>query len=356
MIVTILAFIFVLGVVVFFHELGHFLMAKASGVRVYKFSLGFPPKMIGFKKGETEYCISWIPLGGYVKMAGENPVEGEELGEDPGSLMNKPAWKKALIFASGPLANYLTAIIIATGLFFFLGKEQVDPDRVVIGMIEQNSPAAELGLKPGDVILSIGGNEVNQLVDIHEVVVDSPNQEFNIIWERNGQTNSAMIKTAADTVPNYQGEMVARGKIGIAQATDTIPVGIGEAFVLANKASWRVTVLMADIVKKLVTGQASPKILGGPIMIAKVSGEKAREGFVSLLDLVVLISINLAILNLLPIPVLDGGHLLLLLIETVRRKPLTLKQKAIFQQVGLAILLALMVMVFYNDIFNNLMG
>jgi regulator of sigma E protease len=357
LIITILAFIFVLGIVVFFHELGHFLVAKASGVRVYKFSLGFPPKMVGFKKGDTEYCISWIPLGGYVKMAGENPLEGEELGkDDPGNLLNKPSWIKALIFAAGPFANYITAILIATALFYFLGKEVVDPDKFVVGMVEPNSPAAKVDLKPGDVILSIGGNQVTQISDIQELVYDHPDTKYNIEWESNGHRHSALIETASDTATNMQDKVITYGKIGVAQATDTLPVGVGEAFVLANKASWRVTVLMADFIKKLVTRQASTKLLGGPIAIAKISGQKAREGFFNLMDLVVLLSINLAILNLLPIPVLDGGHLFLLGIEVVRRRPLTLKQKAVFQQVGLVILILIIVMATYNDILRNITG
>lgn len=357
MIITILAFIFVLGIVVFFHELGHFLVAKASGVTVYKFSLGFPPKMVGFKKGDTEYCISWVPLGGYVKMAGENPLEGEELGKnDPGNLMNKPAWIKALIFAAGPLSNYITAIIIATGIFYFLGKEVVDPNKFVVGVVEQGSPAAKVDLKPGDVILSIAGKPITQIGDIQKLVQDHPDTQYNIEWESNGHRHSALIQTVGDTMRNMQNELITYGKIGVAQATDTLPVGVGEAFVMANTASWRVTVLMADFIKKLVTRQASTKLLGGPIAIAKISGQKAREGFMNLMDLVVLLSINLAILNLLPIPILDGGHLFLLGIEVVRRRPLTLKQKAIFQQIGLVILILIIVVATYNDILRNITG
>lgn len=330
-------------------------MAKLFGVRVYKFSLGFPPKMIGFKKGETEYCISWIPLGGYVKMAGENPEEGEKLGsDDPGNLMNKSAWQKALIFASGPLANYLTAIIIASGLFLYHGREVVDNERVVIGQVEEGSPADRIGMRQGDVIRSIGDTQVSQLTDVQETVFSNPGEDFNIVWERNGRTHSASITTLSDTTQNIKGEQVIYGRIGIRQATDTLSVGIGEAFVLANKATWNVTVLMVGFIQKLVTGEASTKMLGGPIAIAKFSGEKAREGLTSLMDFIVLISINLAILNLLPIPVLDGGHLFLLGVEVIRRKPLTLKQKAIFQQIGLAFLLVLIVLVTYNDIFRNL--
>jgi len=351
---TIAAFIFVLGIVVFFHELGHFIAAKLSGVRVHRFSLGFPPKMIGFRRGETEYCISWIPLGGYVKMAGENPQEAEELGNDPGNLMNKPAWKKALIFFAGPFANYLTAVIIATGLFLYLGREVVDPEKVVIGQVEAESPAEKVGMRAGDIIRSVNGIQIIKLEDLHAQVVDSPNTVFNMTWEREGQLFSAPVVTQLDSALSLKGVMVKYGKIGIRQASDTIAVNPFEAFKLANQAAWRVTVLMGSILKQLISGEASLKILGGPIAIAKISGERAREGLPSLVDFIVLISINLALLNLLPIPILDGGHLLMLLIESLRRRPLTLKQKAIYNQVGLAILTALLILVFYNDIFGRL--
>jgi len=353
LIYTILSFIAVLGIVVFFHELGHFLMAKASGVRVYKFSLGFPPKMIGFKKGETEYCISWVPLGGYVKMAGENPMEDEELGDDPGSLMNKPAGIKALIFAGGPLFNYITAVIIATGILFFHGKEIVNEDKFIVGKIREGFPAEQIGLLPGDIIKSIDGNNVVSIADLYGVVSEVPGDQLNISWERNGMLDSSMIAIATDSAQNEKGNFETYGLIGVYQQTDTVKIGIGEAFILANKASWRMAYLIGDFVKKLISGEASKKLLGGPITIAKYSGQKAREGLVNFFEFIVLISINLAILNLLPIPMLDGGHLMVLLIEVISRRQMSIKQKAIIQQVGLAFILFLTIYVTYNDIFVN---
>jgi regulator of sigma E protease len=344
----------VLGIVVLFHELGHFIVAKLCGVRVLKFSIGFPPKMIGFKRGETEYCISWIPLGGYVKMAGENPLEGEELGDDPGNFMNKPPWKKALVFFAGPFANYLTAIVIAAGLFFILGKQVVDPEKVVVGAVSEGMPAEKIGLIPGDIIRSLGGKPIVSLNDLHKEVYPNPGASLNLVYERDGVVDSALIDIAGDTVLNLKGEKEIQGLIGIVQKSDTVGMDPLEAIVLANEYSWNMTVLMVTFLKKFITGEVSPKFVGGPIAIAKISGEKAREGFSSLLALIVLISINLAIINLLPIPVLDGGHLLFLAVEAVRRKPLTLKQKAIIQQIGLAFLLVIIILVTYNDIFGRL--
>jgi regulator of sigma E protease len=344
----------VLGIVVMFHELGHFIVAKLCGVRVLKFSIGFPPKMIGFKRGDTEYCISWIPLGGYVKMAGENPLESEALGDDPGNFMNKPPWKKALVFFAGPFANYLTAIVIAAGLFFFLGKQVVDPEKVVVGIVSEDMPAEEIGLMPGDIIRSMDGKQIVTLTDLHEKVFPNPGANLNLVYERDGVLDSAMINIASDTVLSLKGEKEVQGLIGIMQKSDTVGINPVEAVVMANEYSWNVTVLMVSFLKKFITGEVSPKFVGGPIAIAKISGEKAREGFSSLLALIVLISINLAIINLLPIPVLDGGHLFFLAVEAVRRKPLTLKQKAVVQQIGLAFLLVIIILVTYNDIFGRL--
>lgn len=357
MLLTIVSFIFVLGIVVFFHELGHFLAAKAFGVRVHRFSLGFPPKMVGFKKGETEYCISWIPLGGYVKMEGENPAESddEEVKNDPGNLLYKPAWQRAIIFFAGPFANYITAILIAIGLFYFIGSVVVDPDKFVVGNVVSDSPADEVGLRPGDIIVSVDNSPITTLTDLHEQVFNNIDKNLSIVWERNGSLTSSIITPRKDTATNAQGDIVEHGMIGIWQQADTVPMGLGQAFVKAHQATWNVSVMMVTFLKKWVTGEVSRKLIGGPIAIAKFSGQKAREGFSSLMDFVVLISLNLAILNLLPIPVLDGGHLFLLLIEVVRRKPLSLKQKLVVQQIGLAVLLVMIVFVTYNDIFGNLL-
>jgi len=356
MLLTIASFVFVLGVVVFFHELGHFLAAKAFGVRVHRFSLGFPPKMFGFKKGETEYCVSWIPLGGYVKMEGENLAEDGEksITDDPGNLLNKPAWQRAIIFFAGPFANYLTAIIIAIGLFYFIGNIVVDTEKVIIGQIVEGSPADEVGLRPGDIIVSVDNKDIAILPDLHEVVYNNSGKNLNIVWERNGALQSSLITPRLDTSTNAQGELQEHGMIGIWQQADTVSLGLGGAFVKAHQATWNVSVMMVTFLKKWITGEVSRKLIGGPIAIAKFSGQKAREGFGSLMDFIVLISLNLAILNLLPIPVLDGGHLFLLLIEVIRRKPLSLKQKLVFQQIGLAMLLVMIVFVTYNDIFGHL--
>ncbi|MBD3380582.1 MAG: RIP metalloprotease RseP [candidate division Zixibacteria bacterium] len=353
MLVTIFSFIVVLGIVVFFHELGHFLFAKLFGVRVYKFSLGFPPKMIGFKKGETEYCISWVPLGGYVKMAGENPIEAEELGNDPGNLMTKPAWQKALIFAGGPLANYATAILIATMVFFFHGKEIVDDAKFVIGQVREGFPASQAGLQPGDIVRSIEDNPVTRITDLQETLSEASGDTMKIVWERDGTLDSASLAIAQDSIPTLKGEYRQQGVIGVVQKTDTLKVGPGEAFILANQATWNMTLLIGGFVKKLITGEASKKLLGGPITIAKFSGKKAREGLLSFFEFIVMISINLAILNLLPIPILDGGHLFILGIEVISRRKLSLKQRAVIQQIGLAFILLLTIYVTYNDIFVN---
>ena len=219
----------------------------------------------------------------------------------------------------------------------------------------EDSPADQVGLRPGDIIMSVDNKPITTLTDLHEVVFNNIDNNLSISWERNGSMRSSIITPRMDTATNAQGEVVEHGMIGIWQQADTVSMSLGEAFLMANEATWKVSVMMVTFLKKWATGEVSRKLIGGPIAIAKFSGQKAREGFSSLMDFIVLISLNLAILNLLPIPVLDGGHLFLLLIEVVRRKPLSIKQKLVFQQIGLAVLLVMIVFVTYNDIFGNLL-
>jgi len=346
---TALSTILVLGILIFVHELGHFLVAKWVGIRVDRFSLGFPPKLIGFRKGETEYCISVIPLGGYVKMAGENPDESENTGAPYEFMSKTPAQRSAVILA-GPIMNYVTAIAIFAVLFVVQGYPTFDADRLVIGGVVDDSPAGEAGLAADDVILSINGVQVTDFSAMADIVSVRPAEEITVVYQRGSRIDTAMMVTAVDSAMNMQGERVAVGKIGIYHKVWYERLGLMESIKRSAERTWEISVLLIDTLWKLVTLQISPKAIGGPVFIAQFSGEMARLGLYALFGFIAMLSVNLAIVNILPIPVLDGGHMLFLCVEAVRRKPLTLKQRAAVQQVGLAFLLMLIVMVTYNDI------
>jgi regulator of sigma E protease len=345
---TVLSTLFVLGILVFFHELGHFLMAKKSGIKVERFSLGFPPKLIGKKIGETEYCISWIPLGGYVKMAGENPEE--QLEGKPWEFMSKPIGVRSLVILAGPLMNYLLAIFVFAGIFFFSGKQEMKDNSNVIGAIALQSPAEKAGIKSGDQIISINGIKVNDFTEMADIIYPQLEKEIKVVWIREGKEYSAGIKTFKDRVLNEKGEIEYIGKIGIGPVYVAVKDNFFQAWKDGISSVWLVTWESIKFIINLIRGAAPVKLLGGPIFIAQTAGETARLGIVSLLSFMALLSINLTIVNVLPIPMLDGGHLIFLLVEKIRRKPLSLKQRLAIQQVGLAFLFLLIVLVTYNDI------
>jgi regulator of sigma E protease len=345
---TIVATIFVLGILIFFHELGHFLVAKKSGIKVEKFSLGFPPKMIGKKIGDTEYCISWIPLGGYVKMAGEDPDETKLEGK-PWEFMSKPVGIRALVVAAGPVMNLILAVFIFWGIIFFAGVQEIHEETAQVGLVAPGGPADEAGIKPGDTIISINGVEVTTFRDMAQIISQQVEKPIEVKWMRDGKEFSAQITTFKDRVLNEKGEMQEVGKIGIGASYTTIKVGFFKSLLEAVGTAVFILVETIKFIIKLITGTASVKLLGGPLFIAQVAGETAKSGFINLLSFMALLSVNLALLNILPIPVLDGGHLLFLSIEKIKGSPLSLKQRATMQQIGLAFLILLMIFVTYND-------
>ncbi len=345
---TIVATIFVLGILIFFHELGHFLVAKRSGIRVEKFSLGFPPKMIGKKIGDTEYCLSWIPLGGYVKMTGEDPYETKLEGK-PHEFMSKPAGTRAMVIAAGPLMNLLLAVLIFWGIIFFRGKLDVHDDTSVIGLVAAGEPADLAGMQAGDEILSVNGIEVNTFWEMAEIIYQHVEEPVQVRWRRNDQEFTARMTTYRDRVLDENGEIVEVGKIGVGPSYTTIKVGFFRAFLDGLDTVWFILVESIKFIIGLITGTASVKLLGGPLFIAQTAGQTARSGFVNLLSFMALLSVNLSLINLLPIPVLDGGHLLFLSVEKAKGSPLSLKQRAAMQQIGLAFLIILILFVTYND-------
>jgi len=346
---TFLATIFVLGILVFVHELGHFLVAKKSGIKVERFSLGFPPKMIGKKIGDTEYCISWIPLGGYVKMAGEEPNKDEIKGE-PWEFMSKPVGIRALVVAAGPIMNFILAIIVFWGIIFFEGRQVIHEDSAQVGLVAEDGPAGKAGIKPGDTILSINGVKVNSFREMAQIIYQQVEKPIEVKWSRDGKEYTALITTYKDKVLNEKGETTEIGKIGIGPSYTTVKIGIFKSFVEGVNTTVFILVESAKFIVGLITGTASIKLMGGPLFIVQTAGETAKSGFVNLLSFLALLSVNLSFVNVLPIPVLDGGHLLFLAIEKIKGSPLSLKQRATAQQIGIAFLILLMIFITYNDL------
>ncbi len=345
---TLLFFIIVIGPLIFFHELGHFLLAKRSGIRVERFSLGFGPKIVSKTIGETEYRISWLPFGGYVKMAGEDPDEAKLEGK-PWEFMSKPVGIRALVIAAGPVMNIVLAILIFWGIFFFAGQLKIHDETTQVGLVSPGGPAGQAGIVTGDEIVSVNGVEVNTFSEMAQIIHQQVEKPIEVKWIHEGKELSARITTFKDRVLNEQGEMQDIGKIGIGPSYTTIKVGFFKSFVEA--VGWTVFILVETVkfLAGLIAGTASVKLVGGPILIAQMAGESARSGLISFLSFMGLLSVNLALINVLPIPVLDGGHLMFLSVEKLKGSPMSLKQRATMQQIGLAFLILLMVFFTYND-------
>ena len=450
MLTTLISFVVLLLILVFVHELGHFLAAKLLGVRVERFSLGFPPKIWSRRIGETDYQICWVPLGGYVSLLGEQP--GSEIPPEDRhrALNNKPVWVKLVVVAAGPLFNVLFAVAAYWLLLWIVGFQHVAP---VVGPISGESPAAVAGIRSGDVIVSVDGREVRYFDEIGELVEAAGAREVEIAVDRGGRRLSfsaaSVVKSdvtllgdpttyrtlgltprtrpligqvlegkpgeaaglepgdlvlsingvavsdwqelielvqgpkdqrnvevppppvplsividrggeimTLSAVPEAEGRQGLDGRtlytnmLGVAVRPDLIsePVGLLRAFGAGLEETWGAVKLTVLSVYKIVSSKISAKVMGGPIMIAEAAGSKIRSGLADFVSLMALISVNLAVINLVPLPILDGGQIVIFLIEGVRRKPLSMRIREVSQMVGVGCLVALMALVFYNDI------
>jgi regulator of sigma E protease len=344
-----ISFIIVLGVLVFFHELGHFLLARLCGVGVEKFSLGFGPRIVGKKIGITDYRISAIPLGGYVKMIGEEPGADIDPQDIPLSFTHKSVWKRFLIVAAGPTFNILLAVAIYFCFFQIYGMTEIEP---VIGSVMEKSPAEAAGLLKGDRIITIEGRKIDSFDQMAMFITESQGKPITLSVQRNETTFDVTITPGKEEKTMF-GETVDTFLIGVASSSDHIKylkLNPLQALSRSFEQTWQVTRLMFVGIVQMIKGEVSAKNLGGPIMIAQMAGDQAKQGPLNLIYFIAFISINLAILNFLPIPVLDGGHLLFFLIEAMLGKPLNMKVREIAQQVGIFLLMVLVVFVFYNDI------
>ncbi|NTV48551.1 MAG: RIP metalloprotease RseP [Geobacteraceae bacterium] len=370
---TVIYAIIVLGILIFVHELGHFLLAKMMGVSVEKFSLGFGPKLIGTKIGETEYLLSAFPLGGYVKMFGEGGyIEGGEI-HNPGgvdkapadefphgslhemtaaekarSFAHKPVLARIAIVMAGPVFNLLFAWLIFIVLSM-IGVPTVTPK---IGEALKDKPAAKAGIQKGDVITAINNKPVKQWDQIAEGVAASKGQPLTLSVKRDSREISFTITPEPRVTKNLFGEKVNGYAIGVASAGEIVTEHFNpfEAVIKGTEQTWKVIDLTVMSLVKMAQRIVPMESVGGPIMIAKMAGDMAEAGGTSFLAFMALLSINLGVLNLLPVPVLDGGHLLFYFMELIFRRPVPQKIREYAQQFGMVLLLGLMVLAFYNDI------
>jgi regulator of sigma E protease len=352
---TVVSFIIVLGLLIFVHEFGHFLFAKLFKVKVLKFSLGFGPKLIGKTYGETEYLISAFPLGGYVKMFGENPDEQDvATGDQHGSFAHKSVWKRFFIVLAGPVFNLLFALALFCGLFIAIGVPD-SKDTTSIGQVSQKSPAAQAGILAGDTIEQINGHPMKGWLDVLGSVKESGGKPLTIRIKRGAEQISVIVTPAIDGVKNVFGEVTEkRYMIGVVKAEAVVyeKVGVVTAVQAALAQTWMYISLTVMGFVKIIQRVVPMSELGGPILIAQLAGQQMAAGWIHLVFFMGLLSVNLGILNLLPIPVLDGGHLMFLSIEGVRRKPVSERVQIVAQQIGMALLGSLMLFVFYNDLFR----
>ncbi len=353
---TFWAAVFLFGLLIFFHEFGHFLLAKLMGVKVLKFSFGLGPKLIGKKIGETDYMISAIPIGGYVKPLGEEI--GEEIKEEdkPRAFNYQPVWKRAAIVLAGPVFNLILAYLIF--VIFLSAKLPVAiPDlnsvTTTIEDVAKDSPAMKAGLQKGDTIVSIDETPVHDWSEMAEIFSKSPEKELSLKVKRNSHLIDVRVTPEPTKIKDEEGKEITVGRIGISKKLDFKVVqssGIIDAPVKGIRAVYEWSILTLKVVGKLLTGGVAAKQIGGPILIIDTAAKAASAGVFTYFNFIAIISINLAIFNLFPVPVLDGGHLMFLSLEALRGRALNEKVMNAVTRVGMALLILLIVFVFYNDI------
>ena len=428
--ITILAFVFVLGVLVFVHELGHFLAAKRVGIRVLKFQLGFNPTIVSYRYGDTEYGIGALPLGGYVKMAGDNPEDARDREPAPYEFLAKSKWQRFQVLIMGPAMNIILAFVL-TALVLHQGVETLTflDQPVVVGAVPADSPAARADIKPGDRILSVADHDVDTWEQFDLAIGARPNREVPVRLLRNGRATTVTVTPTvigqsrfeigaigvlpdvhphvpavvpgdpADKAGVKPGDVIAavdgqpitfsyqlrdaiakrpnqpitlsilrgghpltiavtpkqhgnNGWIGVSilDATKSIKPSFVEALGMSVQKNIEYAGLIFQTVWGLITRETSPRQLMGPVAIAQMSGESAQLGWIALLSLMASLSLNLGILNLLPIPVLDGGHIFIMALEGIARRDFSVRVKEKMLLAGFVALMMLMAAVIYNDL------
>jgi len=354
---TILAFLLVIGPLIFVHELGHYFAGRWFGVKAETFSIGFGRELFGWtdRRG-TRWKVGWLPLGGYVRFKGDMSPASEPSDEwlqlppeeRAQTFQAKKLYQRFIIVFAGPAINFLLAILIFAGLFAAYGAPRTPP---VVGTVDPGSAAAEAGIVPGDRIVSIAGRGVERFEDLRNIVIIRPGERLAVTLIRQGRPIELSATPKAEVERDRFGNEFRRGVLGVLPAASTVErLSPLEIPVAAVRQTSDMVVMMVETLGQVITGRRSVKELGGPLKIAQVSGQQASLGWLSFILFVAIVSINLGFINLLPIPLLDGGHLLFYLIEGVRRKPVRPQTQEWAFRTGLAALLALMIFVTFNDL------
>jgi regulator of sigma E protease len=343
-----------LSLLILVHEFGHYLVARLANVKVLAFSLGFGKKLINFKKGETEYAISAVPLGGYVKLLGESPDDEIKEEDINRSYSNKPPFVRILIAFAGPFFN----IIFAFFLFYCVFLSGYNVLSTKVGNVETGYPAYEAGIKEGDTIVSIDGQNISEWGELMDVMSRTEAQTLKFTVNRGGALIDYRITPKEIESKNIFGETIKRKVIGVTASNEflikkeTLSGAVGKA----GFQTYNLTKITIMGIVKLIEGSVSPKQVGGPLLILEVAGKQAKEGTKNLIYFIAIISINLAVINLLPIPVLDGGHIMFHFIEIVARRKISQKFIDIAQKAGMGVLIAIMALAFFNDIVRLFYG
>ena len=359
----IIPFMILILVVVFIHEYGHYYFAKKYGVGVTDFSIGFGKEIFGWNdKSGTRWKICWIPLGGYVKFFGDRNVfsESEQMEiinkyseEDKNKLfILKPLYQRSIIVAAGPLANFVLAILIFAMINMFVGKDMTP---AVIHEVQEDSPALVAGMKKNDKIISIDNNKVESILEVSTFINTSTSETIEFVIVRNNQEITINVKPNLIDGTDALGNSVKKRMIGIKLSYlnnefDKQPLGPSKAFYYSVKEVWFVTTTSIKYLGKIITGSGDSSQLGGPVRIAKITGQVAEHGVVPFLSIMAYISISLGMINLFPIPMLDGGHLMFYFFEKILGKPLSQKTQENFFRIGLFLLFSLMFFVTFNDL------
>ena len=352
----VLPFILVLTVLVFVHELGHYLAARRCGFRVEVFSIGFGSEIFGFTgKSGTRWKFSAIPFGGYVRMFGEQPPDNH-LGEATHSqndvevsFYNKSLRQRAWIVFAGPLANFIFAIVLLAGLFSIVGQPYTPAD---VGKIVAGSAAEEAGLKPGDIFVKIDSTKIKRFEQVRRIVQLSPDRRLSMVVVRGGKEITLIVVPKAVEVTQF-GSKQTIGRLGVSRSGGDMVFIRHDPFTAVWEATVRTAVLSGNILDALgqiISGKRNAKELGGPVRIAQISGDMAKAGIIMIIQFAAILSINLGLINLFPIPLLDGGHLVFYGIEALRGRPVSERAMGLSMNIGLALILCLTVFVTWNDL------
>ncbi len=353
-------FLFVLTIVVFFHELGHFWIARRCGVKIDAFSIGFGPELFGFyDRHGTRWRIAAIPLGGYVRFFGDDSAASTpdqtalakmNQAERKVSFFYKPVAQRAAIVAAGPIANFILAILIFAGIFMFYGK-QASPARV--NTVFADSAASEAGFKTGDLVLAIDGKKIDNFMDMQRIVSVHPGETLSFLVERDGKEIVLKATPKLDEHKDRFGNVLRIGRLGITGLMDP-PVTVGPltALSMGVAETWFIVDRTFAYIGGIIVGRESPDQLGGPLRIAQVSGQVASISFTALMHLTAVLSVSIGLLNLFPVPLLDGGHLLFYSVEAIRGRPLSEKAQEMGFRIGLAVVIMLMIFATWNDILH----